>query len=56
MSKNKSNHGEFVSILIVLPVCYGNFKNISVFCRDCDVNERCKEIPPPKEPQWCNPE
>ncbi|MHA2008960.1 MAG: hypothetical protein ACXABO_15915 [Promethearchaeota archaeon] len=56
MSKNKSNYRKDISFLIILPNCYGNFKKISEFCRDCTVKERCKKIPPPKEPHWCNPE
>ncbi|MHA1915573.1 MAG: hypothetical protein ACW986_17395 [Promethearchaeota archaeon] len=56
MSKNKSNWGEYHSILIILPTCFGNFSTTSVFCQDCDIIEKCKKIPLPKEPQWCNPE
>ncbi|MFX0027685.1 MAG: hypothetical protein ACFE8B_00625 [Candidatus Hermodarchaeota archaeon] len=55
MTKNKKNYYKNISLLVILPQCYGNFNNKSDFCRVCDVNEMCKEIPPPKEPEWCNP-
>ncbi|MHA1883566.1 MAG: hypothetical protein ACXAAI_05960 [Promethearchaeota archaeon] len=56
MSKNKRNSGKYNSVLIILPTCFGNFESSSVFCRDCDINKRCKKIPLPREPHWCNPE
>lgn len=54
MSKVESNDINPVSNMIILQSCFGNFKNISTFCRDCDMKDKCKEIPPPKEPLWCN--
>jgi hypothetical protein len=54
ISKSESDGVNAPSILIILPVCYGNFNNISTFCRDCDIKDRCKRIIPPKEPLWCN--
>ncbi|MFX1376971.1 MAG: hypothetical protein ACFFA0_14290 [Promethearchaeota archaeon] len=54
MSKDKIKSHDSDSVLIILPSCYGNFKSISTFCRDCRLKDKCKEIPPPKEPGWCN--
>lgn len=54
MSKNESKCDNSVPVLIILPSCYGNFKSISTFCRDCDIKDKCKEVIPPKEPLWCN--
>ncbi|MFX0081496.1 MAG: hypothetical protein ACFE94_07070 [Candidatus Hodarchaeota archaeon] len=54
MSKNEIKSDNYVSIIIILPSCYGNFRSISTICRDCDVKEKCEDILPPKEPLWCN--
>ncbi|MFX1280654.1 MAG: hypothetical protein ACFFA3_14860 [Promethearchaeota archaeon] len=56
MSKKVNNCTQKVSLLIIVPNCYGNFKSSSNFCLNCDLKRVCEEIPPPKEPKWCNPE
>lgn len=54
ISKSEGDGVNAASILIILPVCYGNFNIVSTFCQDCDIKYRCKRIIPPKEPLWCN--
>lgn len=56
LSKKVNNCTQKVSLLIIVPNCYGNFKSSSNFCLNCDLKRVCEEIPPPKEPKWCNPE
>ncbi|MFX1339474.1 MAG: hypothetical protein ACFFDK_12750 [Promethearchaeota archaeon] len=36
------------------PYCYGNFCEKHLACQKCLVKSSCREIPPPKEPLWCN--
>ncbi|KKL98122.1 hypothetical protein LCGC14_1827600 [marine sediment metagenome] len=39
------------------PNCYGNYSENSNICQKCHVQSNCQKIfPPPKEPEWCNPD
>ncbi|MFX1382693.1 MAG: hypothetical protein ACFFBP_09615 [Promethearchaeota archaeon] len=40
----------------ILPSCYSNYCENHISCKKCDVNDKCKLIPRPLEPKWCNPD
>ncbi|MFX1238472.1 MAG: hypothetical protein ACFFAS_04310 [Promethearchaeota archaeon] len=38
------------------PQCYSNYNSKDSSCQACAFQKGCIEIPPPQEPEWCNPE
>ena len=42
--------------LMIFPSCFANYCESHISCKNCAVKIKCKSIPIPKEPQWCNPD